>query len=509
MTNHENTLFRWTKNDRYLFAISLAFSLLSKGQSLFGGLALDDYGFLSRLPEGAQSLFLSQGRVGTWIIYSLVDHLHVGSANAYFAGTAFELFLQSILVVTVIRFISYTNLLYAGIVAGLMTAHPYLSEIFTFKAIAIANTVALLATVFAIETTRLIDRKSINWIIPIVATFIALTTYQVMINVLLATTFGAMLMNLITNSEKREDGIDTVRKHRWSWELLIVSITGAILSVVLILILKWSNQIDELTGRAKLIRPNQILERGNQVWEVFIRILIRQEAIFPVLPKIMFLSLIAISFYLICMQLIVGVNKFRSLVYFSGLILLLPILSLGTIVPFGDWWPVPRVLFHNSILLGSIVLVAEKPISGLSNSTFRKIFLVTGFVVSIMFILLSNQVFSDQFRINRWDMAKAQRIVSRMEEMPQFTSVSRLYIDGGAGRYPLGPYSIQGDMNLSAFYPSWSKIGLINEASGYSFGSPTSDEYTLGSEMCAELTRWPDPGSVVIVGELGVVCLEK
>jgi hypothetical protein len=509
MTNHENTVFRWTKNDRYLFGISLAFSLLSKGQSLFGGLALDDYGFLSRLSAEAQSLFLRQGRVGAWTIYSLVDHLHIGSANAYFAVTAFELFLQAVLVVTVIRFIGYTNLFYAGIVSGLMTAHPYLSEILTFKTTAIGNTAALLATVFAIETTRLVHRKSINWIIPIVATFIALTTYQVMINVLLATTFGAMLMNLITNSEKREDGINTVRKPRWSWELLTVSITGAVLSVFPMLILKWSNQIDDLTGRAKLIGSNQILERGNQVWEVFIRILIKQEAIFPVLPKIMFLMLISLSFYLICNYLLIGTNKFRSLVYLSGLILLLPILSLGTIIPFGDWWPVPRVLFHNSILLGSIVLVAEKPISGLSNSTFRKLFLVTGFVVSFMFVLLSNQIFSDQFRINRWDMAKAQRIISRMEEMPQFPSMRRLYIDGGAGRYPLGPYSIQGDMNLSAFYPSWSKIGLINEASGYSFGSPTSDEYTLGSEMCAELTRWPDPGSIVIVGELGVVCLEK
>jgi hypothetical protein len=497
----------WQTNDLFLFAISLAVSFLSKGQSLLGGLAIDDYRYVSGFSKEALTLTLSQGRFFSWIIYSLVDNLQIGPANAYFAATIFVLILQSALVVTVIRFISYTNIFYAGTVACLMTAHPYSAEILTFKVSAIGNAFALVAVITAIETTRSINRKRTTWFAPIIATTIALSTYQVMINVLLAATFGAMLMDQLINSGQHEHDGETTSTWRLSRKLLTVSFVGSMFSLLIMFIPKWTNQIGELTGRSQVISSNQVFERIGEVWKTFTHMLYKQEPIFPVLPKILLLMLLVLSLCLIYKQLIFGAHKLKSLVSFSGLIVLLPLLSLGVIIPFGDWWPVPRVLSHNSFLLGSFILVAEMPILRLSKSGFKRLFLTVGVVVAVMFVLISNQVFSDQLRVNRWDTAKAQRITSRLEELPEFTSVRRLHIDGGYWRYPLGPSSIQGDMNVSALFANWSKIGLINEATGYSFESSTPEEAALASDLCVDTKHWPDPGSVFIRGELGVVCL--
>jgi len=145
-----------------------------------------------------------------------------------------------------------------------------------------------------------------------------------------------------------------------------------------------------------------------------------------------------------------------------------------------------------------------------SDSRFLKstIFLFR-IIVLVGFIFLSNQILADQQRINQWDRMMANRIISRLEMHPNFSNVKYVHINGGSWGFPAKLRTIQGDVNVSAFFPSWSKVPLLSEVSGYRFEEAIGPKAVVGKTYCEARQPWPHAESITVDDDMAIICLKK
>jgi hypothetical protein len=123
--------------------------------------------------------------------------------------------------------------------------------------------------------------------------------------------------------------------------------------------------------------------------------------------------------------------------------------------------------------------------------------------------MISNQILADQQNINELDKMKANRIISRLENLPNFGNVKFLHIAGGSWSYPTQIRTTQGDLNISAFYPDYSKVSLLTTVSGYTFETATGPKAVFGKQYCNSKQPWPDTESITIDDDLAVICLRN
>jgi protein-S-isoprenylcysteine O-methyltransferase Ste14 len=235
----------------------------------------------------------------------------------------------------------------------------------------------------------------------------------------------------------------------------------------------------------------------------------------PIMPhwiKVLILLMGLVSFVFIILSIkensrsnsVVG----NITVVFLLLLLLIPV-SLGVIIPFGDWWPVPRVIAHVSVIIGLLFMVGDLCYARVSTGVLGGATTLARVVMVSAFVLIGNQIFSDQLRINQWDRNMANRIVARLEMSPGFEDMRYLHISGGHWGFPAGLRTVMGDMNISAFSPSYSKFNIISDGSGYRFERAGGIKAEQGEAYCLGRLSWPHLESTTLIGDLGVVCLKK
>jgi hypothetical protein len=116
----------------------------------------------------------------------------------------------------------------------------------------------------------------------------------------------------------------------------------------------------------------------------------------------------------------------------------------------------------------------------------------------------------DQRRINVWDQRLASHIAARLEDQPGFSGVRSLAVVGSLGAHPFPLATADHDLNSSAFSATWSKVGVIEQATGLAFNRASQAEMEAANAYCAERDPWPATSSVAVLPEqLGVVCLSK
>ncbi|BEP44985.1 hypothetical protein GmRootV15_55740 [Variovorax sp. V15] len=103
----------------------------------------------------------------------------------------------------------------------------------------------------------------------------------------------------------------------------------------------------------------------------------------------------------------------------------------------------------------------------------------------------------------------ANRIVSRLEMIPNFGEVKYVSISGGSWAFPEKLRTIQGDLNVSSFFPEHSKVSLLSEISGYKFEHADARGAAKGAEYCRDRRPWPHAESLAVFGDLAIVCLKK
>ncbi len=495
------------KNEIYLFFAVLLVLLASKGGVLLPGLSIDDYSYALGGYD-SYGLMFSQGRYLQAAVVWLVERASVNINDVYVFFGWIALGLQAIFILSCLRLVRWRSLLVAGLAGALIAAHPYVAEIFTFRMALSGYSLALFLSIVVLESIRVgaqDERPRKAMVLATLAMFGVLLTYQVFVNYFLVLAVFCFMNGVVRNISEGRGVFVGGYYFRVAVALMIV------VSVSVFFFLLFTKSV-ELFGivknspRSSLIALSEISSRLGQAGEALSTIYWRDEPVLSAFFKRISLVVLALSF----VSVLVGVVRHGSLL--AGIVLLgatafLVPFSLGVILPFKEWWPVPRVLAHTSLVVSLMLLLAEK-----MKITARVVgirFFCYGLAVLAIFgyALKSSQIFADQLKINQWDRLRVNRIVARLEQNLYFKDVQFLYIHGGGWGYPESLRSMQGDMNLSAFFPAWSKIKIFSVVSGYVFKPAEPHMQEVGRVYCEKAEKWPHESAVSIQGNLAVICM--
>jgi hypothetical protein len=196
-----------------------------------------------------------------------------------------------------------------------------------------------------------------------------------------------------------------------------------------------------------------------------------------------------------------GVSRFARA---AGVALALGVpLCIGIQLLLHEWWPQPRVIAQTGMFWGGIFALTYH----FSGRIGRRALLVFLTVVLVSFLGLNDRIFADQHRLNMRDLAKANRIMARIETLPDHARIRNVVILGGSWRYDQPIHTAQGDMNISAFSQDWSRLSILNEISGNDFHEPALPLKAKAVAYCETAQKWPEPGSVISIETTAVVCL--
>lgn len=511
----EKTKFKildgWESTHVKLLLIVFGAALIAKGGVLARGFAVDDYAFGQGFTKGELSIFLTQGRFLLGGIDSFIDSLGVNINDLYVSLGVCALLLQAALVVSILRFVGVANARGAALVGAVMVSHPYLAEILTFRMVLPGYCVA---AAFSIVSLEMISRKPLRW--PYIAMALAATVgmlfiYQGFLNYFSAAIIFAYLFGAI--SWKRigfevADGQDLKRR---AVVLMFVCLASALIFLTILSASKSLGWI-ELTGRANFIERGFIVERMGQIKDLLLRIYWLGEPVSPRWLKVLVAAMISIAVILTARILFSQEKKSKKaldiLGIALGLLLLIPV-TVGVIAPFKDWHPVPRVLPQVALIVGLLLLVGYSAVRGFFGKIPGSIFSSLLVLLLVVFVFISNQIFADQQRINSWDRAEANRVISRLEQQEGFSKIEYIFVSDGGWHHSSRLSTIQGDMNISAFSPEYSRAPLLVEMSGYAFKKSSDDQNLIGERYCEKSKPWPNRESISIVENLAIVCLRK
>jgi hypothetical protein len=490
-----------------LFFILFGIVLVARGGILLRGFAVDDYSYGQGFSDIDRDLIQSQGRFLLVAVDSAISTLGVNVNDIYWSLAWVALALQAALVISILRFVGVFNRAGVGVAAALMVAHPYLAEILTFRMVLPGYCLGALLTIIAMEALQNpSEGRYVKFLISVIATVAMLFVYQGFLNYLAV----AIVFALLNDSLSKETAATAPRTltpgQQHAIALLLVCIISAVGFLTIMAGLK-NFDVIELTARAKIVQLNEVAERAFQFRELISKVYFLPEPVAAQWPKLLIACMMALSFVVILVEGFRAPGLLRRKVILLGALVALLPLTPGVILLFRDWWPVPRVLVQVSLIIGLVVLLGWSILRDRFPRIPSAFLTVPVIILTVSFIFKNNQIFADQQRLNSWDAMKANRIVTRLEQNPAFQQVQTIFISGGKWAYPAHLRTIQGDLNISAFYPGYTKLPLLIEASGYNFKPATKEQKVQGEQVCKQVAPWPSPESVSILGNLAVICL--
>jgi len=498
-----------------LTAILFAVVLIARGTALSRGFAIDDYQYMDGIRAiDVYSLFM-MGRFLIGVTVWAIEALGANISDLYLAVGFVALLLQAVLVVTILRFVGMDKSPSAGLVGALMVAHPYLTEAITFREGLPGYCVVIVLTILALEAAMKSPATWQSRAFSLLATFAMLLTYQMFLNYLAVVIIFSFFFGGAW--DRTESGRETRRLH--ADRAILLAIVSAIATAAFLVVMKLYNSYAEFVigsdvsnPRSHLISRAEIPLRMEEVSSALSKMYWDAEPIFPGFPKAIMAVLLAIAIATIVGSSLTKRPNNRGqrtfLATMLALILAVPA-SIGVIITFKDWWPVPRVFAHVPIICGLLFLAADGYSQGFGNDPLKKAITAGRWVVLVAFIFLSNQILGDQQRMNQWDRMMANRIVSRLEQNPRFDQIASVHFYGDPLPFAATLRTIQGDMNTSAFLPTYSRIPLLNEVSGYKFIKADDSTAAIGNKFCASRRSWPHADSVSIEGSVAIVCFTK
>ncbi|RZK37035.1 MAG: hypothetical protein EOO61_09540 [Hymenobacter sp.] len=390
-----------------------------------------------------------------------------------------------------------------------MLVHPYTAEIYTWRLAMVAFSVALLSISVTLEMVRA-SRGIATTVAAAIIVVLGLLTYQVVLNFLVTVLVCSTVIVCLLRVSGRHR--DRLRVH----ETRTIDLAKVLaLSVLIYSIVTYSlGHVLHVTadGRANLIPLSGAIERFDLLLRTLTFVFWRTEIIFPKWLKclqLLFILAVPVSLGLFSKWRRLNVTYLRRLVLLMMVSTCLVPSSLGVIIFFDNWWPVPRAISHVAVIIGVLYWLPlyygyiEQQGMNRVQSAIRVVLGI--FVVGC--IGVHTRIFADQRRMNAWDAAMGNRIISRLEILPNFGNIEAVHFVGSFYRYPSGPYTIQGDMNISSLGLIGLNTYVLNMVSGYHWRTATSEERIQAQALCQRSEKWPAPTSVMIVDKMAVVCL--
>jgi len=471
---------------------------VARWQALLPGYSIDDFTVVVDDQPYPLGLLAAQGRVTIYFLNLVLRALGASPSQSQPLSLILLMFVLVATGLSICRLCGIHGFRESLIVVSLIALHPYQSELFTFKSGALYLAVALVCSFVPILVST---RSRRHWMVGLVMLIGSLSIYQVVLNYLAM----ALVFSVAFHLSRPTGSNPTFWPGLRSQLKLILS--------AMILYFVAASAASRISGvplgaRASFIGLNEIGPRIKQAYQLYKVLFFLPEPILPVATKALLILTVAFALGVCFVKALRGgaYSSFRrmTLAWAPVLIAGLP-LCAGVILVLGEWWPVPRVLSQTGMFWGGSFALAYS----LSQPLVRRIILTSVVVVIVSFIGISNHIFRDQLRVNMRDLATANRMVGRIEALPDFAQIQYVVLSGGSYTFRSPVTTMQGDMNISALFAAWSKVPVINEISGYAFQTAPAAIFAKANALCATAPKWPAAGSVVKVDTAAVVCMEK
>lgn len=445
--------------------------------------SVDDINLISYLGNIDVSLPLSQGRWGNALILQFLSFFNIDPSGGSVLFSIIYAFQIAFSIQLLIRSLNIRlNKWFETIILTIAVLHPYFCEIFTFKVATMNVSLSFYFPALCIGYLLLGKKELLGKLVGVVLVVWSLANYQVGLNFILI----FIPFQFFLHWQESESFKESFRKIGIQVSLFFSAILVYFVSNGLLL--KFLNV--EAESRVKLLMSDKVGDRFDQVVQLNSQMFFEDEAISSSFAKWILLILLVVLLVYFTLKIIK--KKKQSVTHLIVLIVIMIISALSILGPstiLDVWWPVPRILSGIGFFWALTLLLLIK------ESKQSRLLYLPLVLILISFLYNNNRILSDQRRINFIDYNKANRVVSRIEQIPDFQN-KRLFISQGHWAYSHGVQTVYMDMNMSAFYPAYSRIELLEFVSGYDFVPATLEETNEIIQTYPDIKSYPDTSSI-------------
>lgn len=179
---------------------------------------------------------------------------------------------------------------------------------------------------------------------------------------------------------------------------------------------------------------------------------------------------------------------------------------MGVMLPIKNAYELmnPRTLSALGVYWVGVFALAYSVVSGRARIGV----LFVGVLLAFGYAVNANRQAADHARINERDRLVASRMVERLCQQPGFEAIRTVVLVGATHTFNIDRVSTStGGFNVSSLYRPWSSTAVLREVSGIAFEYPNDADRQKAERAAAGKPQWPLPGSVFVVGDIGVVVM--
>jgi hypothetical protein len=501
--------FKLSAVERRVALAIFILGLAAYGQAFFSlAYQTDDYNFPTQQEDPAfvkWFLVWEQGRIFWWVLYEAI--LALGATPL----TAFSVFGITLLAALILvglglcRLWEIADFLPCLIVTGFVAVNPFIADFITYH-----NSYPFLAAALAMAFGAVLSggggprRLFLN--AGLMA--LALATYQMVLAYAAAGVCLQLVILMVRSTANTGIGawIQEARQAGW-WRRLIPLVGGVFLYVAGYKVLAIVS--GEHTSRAAFLPLHEYPHRFAQfLQELYWRALCPVPLVTPVLKLLAFALFFAAA--VLCAWKSLQSKNWRH--WSADGLLFAMMLGVASLCIYAlsfladaYWCITDRVFSTVAVVLAGAYCVVWSSRLALPRAALS----LAALVLLGSFALTANQVMTDQQRMFRRDLLLANRIVSRLELLPNFNRVRRVWIVGGWRSFPDELPTTHWQLNSSATGEPWSRVTFLRELTGYKFETPQGVDLDVVRQRAGTLQEWPAAGCCTIIGDLAIVRLPK
>lgn len=229
---------------------------------------------------------------------------------------------------------------------------------------------------------------------------------------------------------------------------------------------------------------------------------------FEIMPKYLFITLLAILSLIIVYNIVRNnINKKKKVWLILGMIMIIIGNFVVTIFPqimqnTASIWFVPRSTYTFASLLG--ILLVYLFMNTEVNVKLEKVLLIALVIyLSIQYVSFQN-ISRDRYILNYMDNYTIMQIQEKIESYEKETEnkVSKIsFYEGNSKKYTYPKLFVNGDTNIKAFYPEWSRLNALNYYLNRKLENVENDEKIEEYYFKDKIWEYYDDEQIIIVGD--------
>ncbi len=229
---------------------------------------------------------------------------------------------------------------------------------------------------------------------------------------------------------------------------------------------------------------------------------------FEIMPKYLFMTLVAILSLIIVYNIVKNNIKGKKKIWLIlGMIMIVIGNFVVTIFPqimqnTASIWFVPRSTYTFAALLG--ILLVYLFMNTEVNVKLEKVLLISLVIyLSIQYVSFQN-ISRDRYILNYIDNYTIMQIQEKIENYEKETQnkVSKIsFYEGNSKKYTYPKLFVNGDTNIKAFYPEWSRLNAINYYLNRKLENVEKDEKIEEDYFKDKIWEYYNDEQIIIVGD--------